>query len=73
MRFGSNDQNNKKPQNHYMGICIALGAGIGTALGAGIGAIFDMFPITIGIGTAVGAGMGVAIGAAFDQEKQKDE
>lgn len=40
-----------------MGVCIALGCGIGVALGAAFGAI--------PIGLALGAGVGVAVGAAM--------
>lgn len=44
-----------------VGVCLALGAGIGTAIGAATQ--------NIGLWLALGAGIGVAIGAAISATK----
>jgi len=51
-------------QKNYLGIGIALGAGIGTAFGV----VMD----NIGMGIAIGAGVGIAMGAAMSKKKDKD-
>ena len=51
-------------EGHYIGIGMAIGAGIGTALGA----IFE----NPGVGTVIGTAIGLAIGAYLDKKAKKE-
>ncbi len=52
-------------KNNYLGIGIALGAGIGTSLGV----VFN----NIAIGIAIGVGIGTAIGLVLSQQASQKE
>jgi len=51
-------------EGYYMGICMALGAGLGVALGTAMD--------YIGSGIPIGVGVGVVIGVALDTKAKKE-
>jgi hypothetical protein len=51
----------KRSRNSKMGLCIALGAGIGAAFGAATG--------NMGLCTALGVGLGVVLGAIMSKKR----
>ena len=51
-------------KGHYLGICMAIGSGIGVALSAGLD--------KAGVGMPIGIAVGVAIGSALDAKAKKE-
>jgi len=51
-------------KGHYLGICMAIGSGIGVALSAGLD--------KAGVGMPIGIAIGVAIGSALDAKAKKE-
>jgi len=51
-------------KGYYMGICMAIGSGVGVALSAGLD--------KAGVGMPIGIAVGVAIGSALDARAKKE-
>jgi ElaB/YqjD/DUF883 family membrane-anchored ribosome-binding protein len=56
----------QQESDRYIGVGIAIGAGIGLTIGALTGGW------AIPIGMAVGSGIGIAIGAALDTRRRRE-
>ena len=58
--------NPSKPKKNAMGLCLAIGVGVGSAFGAVIGVTFDALALSMSLGVSMGCSFGVIAGALLN-------